>query len=165
MPTKYTFIRRLRRELTASPKKAAMLGLLLLVAVWFWAPLVGKWMGRKDDETPLTATTETATVTAEPMSTTATTIVPTVTLKQEAKSTWQQVLTWMRSDPKMKPHDPKLGGRDPFAPVAERLAAFNQRNGSANRADTHAATGRSFCAEYRSWKPRQNGIDQRPALS
>ena len=37
-------IRQIRREATANPKKAGILGLLLVVALWFWAPLVWGWV-------------------------------------------------------------------------------------------------------------------------
>jgi hypothetical protein len=37
--------KQLRRDLTANPKKAAILGLMLLVAAYFWGPLVWKWTG------------------------------------------------------------------------------------------------------------------------
>jgi hypothetical protein len=34
----------LKRELTANPKKAAALGALFIVAIWFWAPLLKDWI-------------------------------------------------------------------------------------------------------------------------
>jgi hypothetical protein len=40
------FIRKLRRELTRNPKKTAILGVGLAVAIYFWAPLVGKWFSK-----------------------------------------------------------------------------------------------------------------------
>jgi len=36
-------VKQLKRDVTASPKKAAALALMLLVALYFWAPLVWKW--------------------------------------------------------------------------------------------------------------------------
>ena len=38
------WIKRLRREATANPKKAAVLGLLLMVAAYYWYPLVAGWL-------------------------------------------------------------------------------------------------------------------------
>ncbi|MFI4874385.1 MAG: hypothetical protein ACIALR_03575 [Blastopirellula sp. JB062] len=35
---------RIQKEIKKSPQKAAVLAGLFLVAIWFWAPLVGKWM-------------------------------------------------------------------------------------------------------------------------
>jgi hypothetical protein len=36
--------RQLRRDISASPKKAAALGLMLVVACYFWAPMVWGWI-------------------------------------------------------------------------------------------------------------------------
>jgi hypothetical protein len=36
--------KQLRRDLLANPKKAGALGLMVLVALYFWAPLVKKWV-------------------------------------------------------------------------------------------------------------------------
>ena len=36
--------RQLRRDVAASPKKAVALGLMVLVALYFWAPMVWKWI-------------------------------------------------------------------------------------------------------------------------
>jgi hypothetical protein len=38
--------RQIRRDIMASPKKAAALGLMLLVALYFWAPMVWGWIGK-----------------------------------------------------------------------------------------------------------------------
>ena len=37
-------VKQFRRDMVANPKKAAALGLMVLVALYFWGPLVGKWM-------------------------------------------------------------------------------------------------------------------------
>jgi hypothetical protein len=37
-------IRKLRRELARNPKKSALLGGAILLAIYFWAPLVAKWV-------------------------------------------------------------------------------------------------------------------------
>ena len=91
------FIRRLRREITSSPKKAAVLGLSLVVAIWFWTPLVAKWTGAKSggDETPAApAGTEAIVANSTPVSQT--------TAAKTATPNWHQVLEWMRNDPLMQ---------------------------------------------------------------
>jgi len=40
--------KQLRRDLLSNPKKAAALGLMLLVAMYFWAPLAWKWIAKPD---------------------------------------------------------------------------------------------------------------------
>lgn len=37
-------VKTLKREVTANPKKGLVLALLLVVGVWFWGPLVKKWV-------------------------------------------------------------------------------------------------------------------------
>lgn len=52
-------VKQARRDLVAHPKKAAVLGLMLLVAAYFWGPLVWKWVapagkkGGKETQTAL----------------------------------------------------------------------------------------------------------------
>jgi hypothetical protein len=38
-------VKQLQRDAKANPKKAALLGLMVLVALYFWAPLVWQWIG------------------------------------------------------------------------------------------------------------------------
>lgn len=40
-------VKKLKRDISASPQKAAALGLMVLVALYFWAPLVLKFSGGK----------------------------------------------------------------------------------------------------------------------
>jgi hypothetical protein len=40
-------LKKLKRDLSASPQKAAALGVMVLVALYFWAPLVMKFVGAK----------------------------------------------------------------------------------------------------------------------
>jgi hypothetical protein len=45
----------LRRDLTANPLKAGVLGVLLLGGLYFWGPLVWKWVGKKNSDQPVAA--------------------------------------------------------------------------------------------------------------
>ncbi len=52
--------KQLVRDLKRSPAKAGALGLLCVVALWFWAPLVSGWFGKprpKSSKTPAQAAT------------------------------------------------------------------------------------------------------------
>jgi hypothetical protein len=49
-------LKRLKRDLAASPQKAAALGLMVLVAAYFWAPLVMKWVGKPGKTTQAVVT-------------------------------------------------------------------------------------------------------------
>ncbi len=102
--------------MTANPKKAAILGLLGVVALYFWAPLMSSWfstdaklsVGMVSGKPPVpvlgSAAPETSSV-----------AVP--ALVNTAKGTpysWQQLSAWMESDPRTKPADPLKVACDPF---------------------------------------------------
>lgn len=90
--------RQLRREATTNPKKAAFLGVIFLVALWFWTPLVLGWIDKKNPSAGPTATTPND---AQPN------IAPAVALGGEnaaphtlkvADYSWQQLARWMDDD-------------------------------------------------------------------
>jgi hypothetical protein len=116
--SKNNLLKRSRRELTASPKKAAVLGVSFVIAIWFWAPLVGKWFGVKSTEEAAVAPAS-----ADEVVATITTVTPTA-----AKPTpkWHQVLEWMRKDPLMQPYRPSANERDPFAPSEAQIAKHEE---------------------------------------
>ena len=84
--------KKLRREIAASPKKAALLGLITVAALYFWAPLVLGWLG-KDKATPSAEPTPAAA--AEPS---ATQPAPPTAVADAPPSlpSWEQVVQWMR---------------------------------------------------------------------
>ncbi len=45
-------VKTLRRDLAANPLKAGVLGVLLLCGLYFWGPLVWKWVGKKGAAAP-----------------------------------------------------------------------------------------------------------------
>jgi hypothetical protein len=51
--------KQLRRDMAANPKKAAALGLMVLVALYFWGPLVWRWVAasgnKRSDKTEMAA--------------------------------------------------------------------------------------------------------------
>lgn len=104
---------RLRREIKRDPKKAGALGLMFLVAIYFWAPLVSGWMGssRPADMPPTASTATTPTVPATTENTTA--AKPT----NEAKPvSWQELIAWQDEDPRRAPAT-LVASRDPFHAV------------------------------------------------
>jgi hypothetical protein len=112
--------RRLRREIRSSPKKAAALGLLLLLAVYYWMPLL-KGMIAKEDRAA-----ETATESPEPgfAAVTATQAVPQPA--SAASSTpsykWEDLVRWSQEDTATRSAETLVDRRDPFRPVQVEVA-------------------------------------------
>jgi hypothetical protein len=99
-----------RRDLAANPKKAAILGLMLLVAAYFWGPLVWKWFvpagkkGGKEGQTALILEDEPAEVTPQ-------------TKTGAAKPfRWEKVRQLIRGDRLMVPAAFEQAWPNPFAP-------------------------------------------------
>jgi len=105
----------LTKEIKRNPAKAAVLGGLLLVAIWFWYPLVQKWMGSSSrsvakDSAKHDLVIPQATSLPTPEVPTATQQVP------SGKTDWRTIAQQIGDDPWMKqgtlPHE-KF---DPFFP-------------------------------------------------
>lgn len=98
-------LKQLKREASRSPKKAAILGLLILVACYAWAPLALKWL--KTDKAQIPAVMEVAAISPPP---------------PEAPSTgdqqrWQDVADLLDTDARMRPAR-LAADRNPFVPLA-----------------------------------------------
>ena len=110
----------LRREVATNPKKAALLGLAVIVAVYFWIPLVWGWIGkttrtrlRRDGAAPDGAATgSAAAAAAEP---------PAKPAKPDRPS-WQQIIHWMHNDPQTMTAPSLTKTRDPFEPPKTEVA-------------------------------------------
>ena len=101
--------------MTGNPKKAAILGLLGVVALYFWAPLVAGWF---KDEKPTTATAP-----AKPPIAESATTLPAIEAKptsekpakpKEPTASWQQVVAWMDADSRTEPAEPLAVNLSPF---------------------------------------------------
>jgi len=123
--------RQIRREATRSPKKAAVLGLLCIVALWFWAPLVWDWLG--EDGTASTEATSAAMATVPAAARIGTpansgpSSQPTPG-KADASSTsdglehsWQQLLQWRNEDPRSRPAGSAAGDAGPATALLRQL--------------------------------------------
>ena len=121
--------RRLRRELTANPKKAAVLGLLVLVALYFWAPLVWRWIAPGNSR----AKPAKAAATNEGMPPVLSGLAPSPKSARGRNATtqekklppsrpWDEVARWIENDPRMKPAGELPNSRDPFHAVAREVA-------------------------------------------
>ncbi len=114
-----TFIGKLRHEAKTNPKQAGVLGLLLVVALWFWAPLLIKWIAPNSSATADTAPLEPA---ASPAADTpAATSASNTLASNKAKAMqypWREISNSIESDPQMSPAAPAAATiRDPFKPL------------------------------------------------
>ncbi len=113
-------IRRARRELTANPKKTAVLGLLAAVALFFWAPLVWGWIAPAKPPAP----GDTASAGNPPpgMTTSVATQQTPSQTEPVPTHTWQQIVHWRKQDPRMTPVTDVGSRRDPFQMGKSKLA-------------------------------------------
>jgi hypothetical protein len=139
--------RQLKRELVANPKRAGLLGLLVLVAAYFWLPLVWGWIPKDEPDTVATAT-------APPNSIAAMAPPPLVgdggqTEQQQEGEwkptyTWKELTNWMDNDPLTLPASLLPQQRDPFsAPRAEVAKTTEEEDKEARIAD-HSVTPKSL---------------------
>jgi hypothetical protein len=120
--------KQLRRDLTASPKKAAALGLMLLVAAYFWLPMIWGWLGPKQTKQPVAA----GSVILEDEQPTNN------SLKSKAGRTfrWEQVRHRMLADPLMASAEYDVAWPDPFR--SDSVAAAAQAASAAPAGETLA---------------------------
>ena len=123
--------RQLRREITSHPGKAAILGLLFLVALWFWVPLVWGWVdedqpaakptavAQTDNSAPKAAASNTPNTPNTPK--TSNTALKKV---ESPKYPWHQLVQWMENDLRTSATNPLRGRDDPLlSPQAEVATA------------------------------------------
>jgi hypothetical protein len=113
--------RQLRREAKANPKKAALLGSLVLLALYYWGPMIWGWVaaeeatGRPPDApTAAVASLGGAAVPTPP---------PTSEDKNTGTHPWTQLDQWMRQDPITTPVEDVAAWHDPFAVASSELEA------------------------------------------
>lgn len=114
-------LRQLRREAKRNPKKAGILGILALVAVWFWAPLAMDWFrsdgtkaaaASKDDRAGLAASALGGSVPAQD---------PGQPAEESPPLGWKELVRLQQEDPKSQPGQIPAGGRDPFVTPKSQL--------------------------------------------
>jgi len=111
----------LRAEARRSPKKAAALGLLALVAVWFWWPLMWGWLGldKKDVARPTPAAPSKPSA-ADAVPPGAGGVTPNLPAAESPATPWHELLAWRSADPLTRPADLPIGKKRPFGPLPGR---------------------------------------------
>jgi hypothetical protein len=107
--------KRLRREAVAYPKKAAVLGLLVLVALYYWGPLVWRRASRGRSSGKPPASEANADLQPEAWADTASAQPQTPPPHKACSYPWTQLDEWMRQDLSTTPAEHPGDWRDPFA--------------------------------------------------
>lgn len=97
--------KKLKKEAAVSPGKAAVLGLVCLVAIYFWAPLLYRWMAKPNDVTIApSADASTAHLVAVSTASPAA-AMPGSNASRAAQplGDWHAILQRIEADPDMKP--------------------------------------------------------------
>jgi hypothetical protein len=127
--------RRLHRELKANPKKAAVLGLLAVGALWFWAPLVWSWVS-PGKTAPAAGKIVPATIPVARAPTT--TAVDGIKENKRPSQSWEQIVALIEHDPRSRSVTKLPGRPDPFhqvVPKEERQAAGEKETKGAKIAE------------------------------
>lgn len=103
--------RQIRRDLTASPKKAAALGVMLLVAIYFWAPMVWGWIAPGTSDGKQAVAASEVILEDDPVDPVA------ITNKKGRVFSWEKVRRKVAADPRMTPALFEATWSDPFRPA------------------------------------------------
>jgi hypothetical protein len=109
--------RQVRRDLTASPKKAAALGLMILVALYFWVPMVWGWIAPEANAGKQVVDASEVILEDDPVD-------PVTTAKKSGKVfAWEKVRRKVAADPRMTPALYEVTWSDPFPLVHDDAKA------------------------------------------
>ena len=125
----------LRRDLAANPKKAAILGLMVLVALYFWGPLAWKFLKSSGAKKNSKANMASLILTDDP-------IEPSQQIKSGSRIRfkWERVRQLIKQDPHMLSATFDASWVDPFGkPAATAAEAEPTRETSADDAAAAAA--------------------------
>jgi hypothetical protein len=123
---KSNLAKKLTKELTRNPKKTAVLGLLALVAIWFWAPLAWKWIAPAGDDAGAVAAVEGATTPTAPAAATTTPGTP-----PAFELSWKNLSEMVAKEKLMASAPSQAAMKDPFArPVIQKQVAKTAEEGT-----------------------------------
>ncbi|MCS7304275.1 MAG: general secretion pathway protein GspB [Thermoguttaceae bacterium] len=138
------FIAQLRREIKAHPGKAALLAGLLLVALYYWIPLIGRWIGRSKELQMARAQAtigENLRSAGEKSFPGSSGPGPNLALESSAlrgpetpglgktaqdMPSWDQLVRWREADPHTQPVRWSSDRQDPFQPLAPGTFSENK---------------------------------------
>lgn len=105
-------------EAKKSPAKASVLGVLALVALYFWTPLVWGWLRPSEETLPEETAAVTTSESPAPVAS-----VPSETPLAVVRQDWQTTLRMMHDDARTRSATLSLATRNPFVPPSGRIAA------------------------------------------
>ena len=117
------FTKKLKKELLRNPKKSAILAFGLAAAVYFWIPLVGKWMGWGEKVVakpgPAAATPASPKVVAPSGMPTLPELAALAAAKSPQAVRWDELLQALKNDELASPGKLSATGQNPFAKLAQ----------------------------------------------
>lgn len=116
---------RLSKELRRSPKKSAVLALMGVVALWFWAPLVWKWVAPESSAAALATSANSAA--AVVTSTSPGTVI--ATQPSAPALSWKELAALLQEDPLLAASQSHETIIDPFAVPAVAAASEETAEG------------------------------------
>jgi hypothetical protein len=131
-------VNQFRRDLAANPKKAAALGLMVLVALYFWGPLAWKWLSPTGNKRSSKVNMAALILTDDPVDPSQQSKV-----RGGAKFRWEKARQLIRHDPRMisAAFDPSW--TDPFG----QPATTANENSATEAAETEAGAAATAAAE------------------
>jgi hypothetical protein len=107
-------------EASKNPKKAVFAGLLLVVGLYFWIPLVWGWMNKDCENVELPGATQTVINAQESPKNheTETTVKET----EKTSLSWKALVRLINNDPRMHPAESLKINRDPFRDPRDAIA-------------------------------------------
>jgi hypothetical protein len=109
-------MRQLRREIKANPKRAALLGGLVAVGIYFWAPLLAGWVMPKDSGK---ATAKASAKKSKPATPDAPSLTAPESTKPKDNTAWTELWAAIREDNRTKPSATLAISTNPFRPFPE----------------------------------------------
>ena len=110
-------VRQLKREVKAHPKKAALLGAVFVVAVWFWTPLVVGWVTPEKPTGQSMELPAGAVPTPAPSVAEASFAKSTTGRKRTKEPSWEKLVDWIENDPRTRIPESLPTDREPFSPI------------------------------------------------
>lgn len=97
---------RIRREIVKSPKKAAFLGVLIVVSMYFWVPLFWGHTNNNNEDVVVPVVNQAAVTSSG--------TINSVKDSKNNRPSWREIRKWIDNDPRMKPAELLAFAQDPF---------------------------------------------------